>query len=123
MFEQFTKLVFTLLNEMRTLETTVNTHGRDINGLGRDINGLEQEISLLKEIATDNKETNRHVNESLERINKSLCPILNKNRKLDKIWGYMGWIGMGSAVFTVIATISLLIMDAESLISLIAKLK
>lgn len=116
MFEQFTKLVFTLLNEMRTLETRVNTHGHDING-------LEKDIFHLKEIAEENKETYKKVSESLVLINTSLCPILKKNRKLDKIWSHMGWIGAGSVIFTAVVLIVLLVSDPETLINFIAKIK
>jgi hypothetical protein len=111
MFEQFTKLVFTLLSEMRTLETRVSTHSRDIDGLA-------SEIALLKELAADNKNTNNQMIESLSLMNKSLFPILKKNRKFDKFFSWMGWVGIGSVVFVVILLIA---VDPMILINLVSK--
>tara|TARA_R110000851_G_scaffold49317_1_gene118733 strand:- start:6 stop:413 length:408 start_codon:yes stop_codon:yes gene_type:complete len=111
MFEQFTKLVFTLLGEMRTLETRVSTHSRDIDGLA-------SEIELLKELAADNKNTNSQIIESLSLMNNALCPILNKNRKFDKFFSYMGWVGVGSVVFAVMLLIAI---DPMIIVDLVSK--
>lgn len=115
MFEKFTDLTFKMLNDIRGLELRVDGHGKDISH-------LTKEIDVLKEIAKDNKETYSLMNDSLTLINKNLCPLLKKNRFLDRLWGWMGWIGTGSVIFTFIVFVVLLVGDTETLIKFITKI-